>query len=142
MGTKPHKNPNKLPYYNTKVSIRDTVSNVKELLKKYNLVGIQITEYGVNFRLIFALERYNKKHTFKFELIVPEDAKFARQKFRAFYWHLKSRLEAVDFGLFTLEEIFMPELMVQMPSGDINTVKEILASKQMLLPLGREYFDG
>ncbi|MCP4762619.1 MAG: hypothetical protein GY870_12635 [archaeon] len=130
-----------LPYYNTSVSIRDTVSKIKELLIKYNLVGIQITEYGKTFKLIFALERDNKKHAFKFEIIVPDDNKFARQKFRAFYWHLKSRLEAVDFGLFTLEEIFMPELLIQLPNGDIQSVKDALQSNQKLLPIESGYFE-
>lgn len=92
-----NKKPNKLPYYNTNVSIRDTISKIKELLTKYNLLGTQITEYGKTFRLVFALEKDRKKYAFQFEIAIPNDPKFARQKFRAFYWHLKSRLEAVDF---------------------------------------------
>jgi len=101
------KRPQDLPYRGTKVSVRDTISNIKELLHKYGLIGHQITEYGKTFRLVFALEKDNKKFAFQFELTRPEEDKFDRQKFRAFYWHLKSRLEAVDFGLFTLQEIFM-----------------------------------
>lgn len=135
------KRPKDLPYHNTKISIRDTVSKIKELLGKYGLLGHQITEYGKTFRLIFALEKKDKKYAFKFEIIVPDDEKFARQKFRAFYWHLKSRLEAVDFGLFTLEEVFMPELLIQLPNGGITTVKNALKNNQNLLPIKEEYFE-
>lgn len=135
------KKPKDLPYYNTNVSVRDTISKIKDLLTKYNLAGIQITEYGDIFRLIFALERDSKKHAFQFEITVPKDARFARQKFRAFYWHLKSRLEAVDFGLFTLEEIFMPELLIQLNNGEVKTVKDALKTNRQLLPMSSDYFD-
>ena len=130
-----------LPYYTTKVSIRDTITHIKDLLGKYNLLGTQITEYGKTFRLVFALEKENKKYAFQFEVNIPNDSRFARQKFRAFYWHLKSRLEAVDFGLFTLQDIFMPELLVQLPDGVITTVKKALQSNQKLLPINNEFFE-
>ena len=137
-----NKKPKNLPYYNTKVSIKDTITKIKDLLTKYNLLGTQITEYGKTFKLVFALERDGKKYAFQFEIIIPEDPKFARQKFRAFYWHLKSRLEAVDFGLFTLQEIFMPELLVQLPDGEITTVKKALQeNNQKLLPISGDYFE-
>ena len=137
-----NKRPSDLPYYNTKVSISDTIIKVKKLLSKYGLIGHQITEYGKTFKLVFALERDNKKHAFQFNIIIPDDEKFARQKFRAFYWHLKSRLEAVDFGLFTMEEIFMAEMLIQLPDGDITTVKKALLQKnQKLLPVDNIFFE-
>ena len=135
------KRPRDLPYHNTNVSIRDTISKIKELLGKYGLIGHQITEYGKTFKLVFALQREAKKHAFQFDLIIPDDDKFARQKFRAFYWHLKSRLEAVDFGLFTLQEVFMAELLVQLPNGDITTVKKSIENNQKLLPIASDYFE-
>ena len=138
----PNKPPSKLPYFKTSVSIRDTISQIKKLLTKYGLIGHQITEYGKSFRLVFALLRNDKKYAFQFELIIPDDEKFARQKFRAFYWHLKSRLEAVDFGLFTLQEVFMPEMLIQLPNGDISTVKSALQDdNQKLLPIDEGYFE-
>jgi len=136
------KRPQDLPYRGTKVSVRDTISNIKELLHKYGLIGHQITEYGKTFRLVFALEKDNKKFAFQFELTRPDEDKFDRQKFRAFYWHLKSRLEAVDFGLFTLQEIFMPEMLIQLPNGDVRTIKQALQNNdQKLLPIGSDYFE-
>ena len=137
-----NKKPKNLPYYNTKIAIKDTITKIKDLLTKYNLLGTQITEYGKTFKLVFALERDGKKYAFQFEIIIPDDPKFARQKFRAFYWHLKSRLEAVDFGLFTLQEIFMPELLVQLPDGEITTVKKALQKdSQKLLSISDDYFN-
>ena len=137
-----NKKPKSLPYYNTKIAITDTIIKIKNLLTKYNLLGTQITEYGKTFKLVFALERDGKKYAFQFEITIPDDPKFARQKFRAFYWHLKSRLEAVDFGLFTLQEIFMPELLVQLPDGEITTVKKALQEdSQKLLSISDDYFN-
>lgn len=136
------KKPSELPYRGTKVSIRDTISNIKELLYKYGLIGHQITEYGKSFRLVFVLLRDDKKYAFQFELIIPDNERFARQKFRAFYWHLKSRLEAVDFGLFTLQEAFMPEMLIQLSNGNVSTVKSALQSdNQKLLPIDEGYFE-
>jgi len=135
------KKPYQLPYHGTKVTIKSTISKIKKLLTKYNLLGTQITEYGKTFRLVFALEKDGKKYAFEFNIIIPNDPNFARQKFRAFYWHLKSRLEAVDFGLFTLQEIFMPELLIQLPNGDVTTIKKAIQSNQNLLPVSEEYFE-
>lgn len=130
-----------LPYYGTNVSVRDTVTNIKELLDKYGLLGTQITEYGKTFKLIFALEHDNKKSAFQFEMTRPDNPKEERQKFRAFYWHLKSRLEAVEFGLFTMQDVFMPEMLIQLPDGDITTIKKALKqNNQKLLPVGSDYF--
>ena len=137
-----NKKPTQLPYRGTKVSVRRTINNIKELLDKYGLIGTQITEYGKSFRLVFALEHEGKKYAFQFEMIRPDDEKFERQKFRAFYYHLKSRLEAVDFGLFTMQEIFMPEMLIQLPNGDVTTIKRALESENKLLPISKEYFEG
>ena len=135
------KKPRDLPYHGTTVSIRDTISHVRNLLGKYKLSGIQITEYGNYFRLVFALKKERKNYPFQFEMNIPDDPKFARQKFRAFFWHLKSRLEAVDFGLFTLQEVFLPELLIKLPDGNISTVKKALQSNQKLLEIDKEYFE-
>jgi len=136
------KKPYQLSYFNTNVPIKKTILKIKELLTRYNLLGTQITEYGKTFRLVFALEKDKKKFAFQFDIIIPDDPKFAKQKFRAFYWHLKSRLEAVDFGLFTLQEIFMPEMLIQLPNGDVTTVKKALqTNNQKLLPIGKEFFE-
>ena len=126
------KRPKELPYYGTKILIRGTIEKIKELLTKYNLLGTQITEYGKTFKLVFALEKDDKKLAFQFTLTIPDNKRFARQKFRAFYWHLKSRLEAVDFGLFTLQEIFMPELLIQLPNGEVGTIKDSLLKNNLL----------
>ena len=57
-------------------------------------------------------------------------------------WSIKSRLEAVEFGLFTMEEVFMPEMLIQLPTGDITTVKKALKENdQKLLPISKEYFE-
>jgi len=50
-------------------------------------------------------------------------------------------LEAVDFGLFTLQEVFMAELLVQLPNGDITTVKKSIQNNQKLLPIASDYFE-
>ena len=136
------KKPYELPYYKTDVSIRDTQLKIEKLLDKYNLIGTQITRYGNKYILIFALEKDGFKFPFRFEIELPNDEQFARQKFRAFYWHLKSRLEAVDFGLFTLQEIFMPELLIKLPNGNISTVKQALQQpNQKLLEIDENYFE-
>jgi len=136
------KEPYKLPYYNTNVSIRNTELHIEKLLERYNLMGIQKTRYDNKYILVFVLDTNGFKYPFRFEIEIPNDDKFARQKFRAFYWHLKSRLEAVDFGLFTLQEVFMPELLIKLPNGNISTVKQALQqSGQKLLEIDEHYFE-
>ena len=46
------------------------------------------------------------------------------QAYRALYWHLKHKFEAVEFGIVKFEEEFLPYFIVKLPSGKIGTIAE------------------
>jgi hypothetical protein len=58
-----------------------------------------------------------------------------RQVWRALYWNLKARLEAVEFGLMTFEDAFMSDVVLE----DSRTISEVfheqLAHGRMALAL-------
>ena len=48
-------------------------------------------------------------------------------EWRLLWWYVKSRLEAVRFGLETMEQTFMSQVIVSLPNGKTTTVGEILS---------------
>lgn len=46
------------------------------------------------------------------------------QAYRALFWHLKHKFEAVEFGIVTFEEEFLPYFIATLPSGEQGTIAE------------------
>ena len=44
------------------------------------------------------------------------------QSFRLLYWWLKAKLEAVAYGLTSVEQEFLSQVMVKLPSGEMTTM--------------------
>jgi len=51
------------------------------------------------------------------------------QSMRLFYWYLKSKLEAILFGLNDLTSEFLNEVIISLPSGKDATVGEIIVKQ-------------
>lgn len=65
-----------------------------------------------------------------------ENERQHKQRMRALYWYLKTKVEAILFGLVDLEEEFFPYLLTK----DNRTLYELQRSSlaQLLLPPGGE----
>ena len=132
----------KLSYYKTPTPIYKTQNHIKTILQKFGLQGIRFTEYKNIGIIEFILKRENKEYTFRFKFALPEKEAYRRQVYRALFHYLKNRFMAVEFGISSVEQEFLQELVLTLPNGSNSTVKELLGkdisklqySKDLLLP--------
>ena len=136
----------KLSYYRTPTPIYKTQNEIRTILQKFGLQGIRFTEYKSIGIIEFILERDNKEYTFRFKFTFPEKEIYRKQVYRALFHYLKNRFMAVEFGINSVEQEFLQEMVLKLPNGSNNTVKEILGkqitslqySKDLLLPFKRK----
>ena len=132
----------KLSYYRTPTPIYKTQNEIRTILQKFGLQGIRFTEYKNIGIIEFILNRENKEYTFRFKFTLPEKEIYRKQVYRALFHYLKNRFMAVEFGINSVEQEFLQELVLKLPNGSNSTVKEILGenittlqySKNLLLP--------
>lgn len=112
----------KLPYFKTTVGIAKTQGIIRKFLMKYNLKGIRITDYKEIGIIEFILEINGIEKGFRFEFILPLDQNYKKQTYRALFYYLKARFTSVDYGIRTIEQEFMPELILKLPDGSTTTI--------------------
>lgn len=117
-----------LSYYRTSVSIYKTQDKIRTFLEKFGLKGIRFTEYENNVAIEFILAKHNNELTFRFAFPTPEKDMHKRQVWRGFYHYIKNRFMAIEFGISSVEEEFLQELVLKLPNGN-RTVKEIVKSQ-------------
>lgn len=143
-----------VPYQGTTVSVDETKMQIDMMLKEFGGVsGIRWTESAdslkgvalplLEFIVIVNLEGvekemiirvspvllrksvgrgYNKRHTY-----APE------QSMRMLFWWLKARLEAVKFGLESIEQTLLSRIVISLEDGGTSTVGETVI-KQLSSP--------
>lgn len=117
---------NKLSYYRTQVPIYKSQNQIRTILQKFGLKGIRFTEYEQIGIIEFILEKREKELAFRFKFNFPEKESFQRQVYRGLYHYLKNRFMAIEFGITTIEEEFLQELILKLPNGSDTTVKELV----------------
>ena len=119
----------KLPYFGTGVPIYKTQNEIRTVLQKFDLKGTRFTEYN-NIGLIeFILEKDGKEMAFRFKFNLPEKEAFQRQVYRALFYYLKNRFASIEFGITSVEEEFLQELVLKLPDGTDTTVKELIKTQ-------------
>jgi hypothetical protein len=131
----------KLPYANTQVSPEHSKADIEHLLKINGIQDIQwttlngqtelkflwkVTVKGVERKIAFGfvpptIERQKRQSGYGMVRITDE-----RIAFRILFYYLKSKLEAVKFGLETLEQEFMSHIIVSLPDGTRTSVGQQL----------------
>ena len=119
----------KLPYYGTSVPIYKTQNEIRTVLQKFGLKGTRFTEYNNIGVIEFVLEKDGKEMSFRFKFNIPEKEAFQRQVYRALFYYLKNRFASVEFGITTVEEEFLQELILKLPNGTDTTVKELIKTQ-------------
>lgn len=117
---------NKLSYYRTSVPIYKSQNSIRSVLLKFGLKGIRFTEYRLIGVIEFILEKKGKELAFRFKFNLPEKESFQRQVYRGLYHYLKNRFMAIEFGITTIEDEFLQELILKLPNGSDVTVKELV----------------
>ena len=129
------------PYRDTKVPYTRTKAQIEKLLTDYGVEGVQWTTYKgeEDLKFIVSAEVRGVKRELMIQVKPPQ--MFARRRVRGrglvttpnrnqayrllFYW-IKSKLEAVVWGLSTIEKEFLSQVTVALPDGD-TTVGEIMS---------------
>ena len=116
----------KLPYYRTKVQIYKTQNDIRKILMRFGLKGTRFTNYNNIGVIEFILEKTGKEMAFRFKFDLPKNERFHPQIYRALFHYLKNRFAAIEFGITSIEEEFLQELVLKLPNGSDITVKELV----------------
>jgi len=134
----------KLPYKSTKISKGRTKGEIIGLLEDNGIGDYQWTKIGQSetlaFRMAVTHEGVEYDLGFKFEPAMlykrvgrKTNYRYELQEaisWRMFYWLLKSKLEAVQFGLEEAYQVLASNIINRLPDGSETTLGESLA--QML----------
>lgn len=121
----------KLPYFKTPTNIFKTQEEIRRFLKKYDLRAIsfsEISEYKVII-LQFALNTEKQLLKFRFKIDMPMEERYRKQVYRGLYHYLKARFTSVIFGINTVEQEFMAEIIMKLPNGTEGTMRELYGDK-------------
>jgi len=138
----------KKPYRDTTVSWERTQGDITGLLMSHGARGIQWTNVfernEINFRFAHRVVIDGVEKDIGVEIRVPirvptktpsgrdrritakEVRRATNQAYRAVYWWLKAQLEAVDFGIQSIEQVFFANIICRLPDGRQSTVGEAL----------------
>lgn len=136
-----------MPYYKTTASIGSTKGKIFSLLEKYEIFDYQWSQIGGKETLRFVVEALLEDQEIKVavELQIPEIWGLYKgqkhmvpqtQRYRIFFYSLKSLLEATKFGILRKEDVFFSFIRTQI-NGRVMTVKDafLQGGGQNLLPL-------
>lgn len=123
-----------LPYEMTTVSIERSIKQINDLLYKYDVTKISWgSEKDKFFILIFAIPKENGRFIpirIKMDLLYKQTRNGTKPlpeaTYRMAFYYIKSKLEAVRFGLESMEETFMPNIII-----DSNRTFKDIAFKQL-----------
>ncbi len=132
----------KAPYQNTSVDFQKSQQQITRLLEAYGCEGVQWTtlfkppQVEVKFVLETEIEGSKKKIAIKMK--PPVFVKRSRsgkhvanlnQSLRLLYWYLKTKLEAISFGLVSVEHEFLSDIVYQLPDGTEKTIGEVMVKE-------------
>ena len=99
-------------YNATRVGVSKTRDDIEKLLAKVGVVGFRWgSDLQNSAETIEAALDWKGRHV-GFRLTVQyDDEQHRKQVMRALYWYMKSKIEAIEFGLVDLEREFLPYLL-------------------------------
>ncbi len=128
----------RLPYEGTVIDADKTQAEISTLLDKYGAIGVQWTTLRGNRKLEFIIEVEVKGIQRELAIIYEPPPIEVKRKgvrsvdwnlsMRLLYWHLKSKLEAISYGLVSAEREFSSNIKMRLPGGQTGTVGDILES--------------
>jgi hypothetical protein len=136
-----------IPYRNTSIAYGQTKSDIDEMLKEAGAIALRWTETPDSMKgvalpileFIFTVrwEGIEKQIAIRIQTPLLSDKKRDRSRgiietpnrnasIRLLYWYLKSRLEAIKFGLDDAFEAFMSRIINSLPDGQTVTLGETI----------------
>lgn len=130
-------------YQNTRTGASQSQDGIRRVLSKYGADGVQFTENwtGKELNVRFLYSPHKIQHSIVFIIPIPDlEIKISKrgrkrsqdslekqkdqqikQIWRALYWAIKSRMEAVNFGIETFEEAFLSHFEVPGTGKQVGT---------------------
>lgn len=146
------KNKNRIPYQGTQVSVEKSKAAIDTLLEKYNVQDvIWASRRGEFLVLGFVIEKADRgthRHIpirIKLPLLVRHyrdgrsnpDVPQPKATYRLLFYFIKAKLEAVESGLETIEESFMPHIVVDgkrtLKDVYLNQLPAVNNSRQLMM---------
>ncbi len=128
------------PYERTNVSASQTQEQLDSLLQRR---GVDVTRW-TNTPDQIRFEFQHKGIGYRIDVPLPaggdlrEKDQLRRERARVLYWYVKSKLEAVEFGLGDLQREFLPYMLVGPDTVFFERVEEAIENGARSLPLGQD----
>jgi tRNA nucleotidyltransferase (CCA-adding enzyme) len=156
----------KPPYADTKVDAEKTQQDVTQLLRKYGVSQInwQIDYDMEQVQLDFVIEYMKQEDQMVHRIAVrvkppmfaasrrtwdSKQGKYRKeelanwaQSMRLLYYWIKAKLEAVSFGLNSVEKEFLSDIVTTLPDGSRRTIWELISKEVEESKLMLEYRGG
>jgi len=134
--------PIRIPYSNTTIPPEKTQAEITTLLKKHGVSGIQWTDYQgetiLRFMWRVTVKGVEKEIMFQFKPpVIPSkkrswtglryekiNVNLDATAYRLLWHYLTNKLEAVRWGLESMEKEFLSHAVVALPDGKVTTVGE------------------
>jgi len=123
-------------YLKTKVSHYRTQEVITQLLERRGITETRFTQSPDQIMLEFnyphEVDNKECKLGVRFTVKLPESngekerQQIRNQYFRALFYVLKSKLEAVEFGIRDFGQEFLGDLVYQLPNGKTATISELI----------------
>lgn len=130
--------PKRTPYYDTVVPPERTQAEIAKLLYEYGAEAVRwTTTRAGQSQIEFVLKMQSTGATQQCITVRVSPPIFAKrdgshnqaQSMRLLHWWLKSKLEAVYYGLTTAESEFLAEIVGALPDGSSSTIGDLIVPK-------------
>lgn len=144
----------KPPYADTAVDPEKTKGQIAKLLRDYGIQKYNWSEdyqmqrvaltfeieaeiKGIRKRLLIQVEppTFAKEHRSWNPKLFRNEKVFApnwAQSYRLLYHWMKAKIEAIAYGLTTVEQEFLAQVVVQLPSGESTTFGKLVADPERI----------
>jgi hypothetical protein len=141
------------PYIDTQVPASRSRGDIDVLLKKIGAIAIQWTDSTASIReeecptLQFAVSRIldGAEQRFIVRLKAPllrvekgrgyskVSVPNLNASMRLLFWYVKTKTEAMEYGLEDVVEAFMPNILISLPDGSTSTMAQALKNKPQIV---------
>jgi hypothetical protein len=143
----------RVPYNDTSVPEERSRGQVTGLLVEAGVLAIQWTDTPgsikgiempvLQFAVVRELRGVQQKFVIRIQTPLLEMEKgrgYSKKKMpnrnasmRLLYWYVKSKLEAIQYGLEDFVEAFMPRILISLPNGRTETMADALKNSPQIL---------
>lgn len=127
-------------YEDTNVPKARSQEQIEKMLRKFGVQAVRFTSFPSYATLEFVRKEKDGRLSPYRIVVKPKVQSYARypdkeldraerQVWRVAYWWLKSKIEAIDFGLVEFQEDFLPYLMVTNSQGRSDTAGRMITER-------------